>query len=188
MNNPIISEFPELVSYLEFLHKNKLPEGQKKHTCELVRMYHKLAYHQYLIFNESFSIYFAKESPTRIESDFYLHQAFSSAFSMYSLLRTSLEALRTFRKMMGNTTVVNEADTQNIKRIIDIANDIVKHPMFKHKEISTGAEPVGFSSEGIVSVAIFSPNGSVSKKDLDPKKDFEIVRNYLDGTFKKLTA
>lgn len=176
----------QLPNFLEFLSKYKTTDDRAKHTLELVWSYYHFAYYQMISLNETSNLFF-KEAPEGNEIiTTYLHKSWSYAYGMYTLLRTTLESLSIFRKMISDIKPVDSYYQKEVERVIFIANDIVKHPMFKHNIVSTGTQPIALSLNGLIDVAITSPNGHTLKTEIDPIKDFEVIHNYIEYVFSNL--
>jgi len=89
--------------------------------------------------------------------------------------------------MIGDVRQIDSVYRDDLIRIIDIANNIVKHPMYKHNQLSEGAQPVALDISGGIDVAIQSDiTGQINKKELNPMKDFYAVRNYIEHIFDNL--
>ncbi len=176
----------QLPNLLEFLSKYKTTDDRAKHTLELVWPYYHFAYYQMISLSETSNLFF-KEAPEKNEIiTEYLHKSWSYAYGMYTLLRTTLESLSVFRKMISDAKPVDDYYQKELKRIIFIANDIVKHPMFKHNVVSTGTQPIALSLNGIIDVVVTSHNGKVLKTEINPIDDFEIIHNYIEYIFDRL--
>ncbi len=173
--------------YLEFLSKYKFPDSKSRHTAKMADLYYEFAYYQMLSLSETYTAFFKEQSPTHNEVMYHLHKSWAFAYAMYALLRTSLDAIRITRKMIGDTSTIDIYYEEQIKKIIDIANDIVKHPTFKPTpEESWAVEPQALSLNGEIDVVIGSDKGDMVKAELNPMSDFEVVRNYLEYIGDKL--
>lgn len=172
--------FYQLPNYLDFLLNYRFQDSRSKQTAQSVLDYYRFAYYQMMNLSDTCDNFFNVQDPdheTMIEG---MNKSWSYAYAMYALLRTSLEAMSIFRKMVNDQTVVNTYYKNEIIRIIDIANDVVKHPTFKHNVFSTGTEVIGLMRGGDIEVAISSDDGSIIRKEINPMKDFKIIRDYLN--------
>ena len=176
----------QLHNFQEFIAKNKLNSDRIKHTSELVWSYYHFAYYQMISLNESYNSFF-KEAPEQNDIIIsYLNKSWSYAYGMYALLRTTLEIMSTLRKMLEDTNPIDQYYEIEIKKIIDIANDVVKHPAFKHQIMSSGTQPIALSLNGEIDIVTISDLGTFEKKEINPMKDFETVRNYIEYISEKL--
>ena len=166
--------------FLEFYAGYKFPDQKSKHTADVALSYYLYAYHQMMSLSDSYTEFFKKENPTNSEVMYYMRKSWSYAFAMYALLRTMLEALSILRKMLSDAKAVDAYYAENIKRVVDIANDIVKHPTFKHDRPSNACEPQALSLNGEIDIVIWSDAGDATKLELNPMQDFYLVRNYLE--------
>ena len=173
-------------NFIEFSLQYKFPDAKSKHTAQMAVSYYLYSYHQMISFSDSYTEFFKKQNPSHNEVAFYLCKSWSYAFAMYALLRTSLEALSIMRKMLGDVSSVDKYYEENIKRLADIGNDIIKHPTYKHGSVSEACEPQALSLNGEIDIVIFSNSGAVSKLELDPMEDFYLVTNYLEYLAERL--
>src|SRR5271157_4785599 len=120
----------QLPGFIKFYSFYKFTDLKSKQTASLVLSYYDYAYHQMLSLSDTYAEFFKENTDEHHRVMFYLHKSWSYAFGMYALLRTTIEALSILRKMMGDMAPVSTYYQENIKRIIDIANNIVKHPTF----------------------------------------------------------
>lgn len=177
----------ELPEFLGYVMRTKFTDERAKHTAEIVKQYYDLAYYQMLDLSETTNGFFGLRDPAQDVVTFHLKKSWSYAYGMYALIRTSVEALSIFRQMIGDVRQIDPVYRDELIRIIDIANHIIKHPMYKHNQLSEGAQPVSLDISGGIDIAIQSDTtGQISKKELDPMKDFYFVRNYIEHIFENL--
>ena len=170
----------QLTNCIDFYGKYAFPDVKSKHTADVAISYYYYAYYQMMSLSTTYVAFFKEQNPSNDEVMHYLRQSWSYAFSMYAMLRTMLDALRIMRQMIGDTTPVDASYEENIKRIIDIANDIVKHPTYKVGVASEACEPLALSLNGEIDIIVWSNTGQSSKMELSPMKDFEVVHNYAE--------
>jgi hypothetical protein len=141
-----------------------------------------MAYHQMIAHSENCNEFFKDSSAPNDPklAKMYLYKSWSHAFGMYTLLRTTLETLSVMRKMIGDTKDVDPYYQSNIKRIIDIANDNIKHPSFKYGVESEACEPDTLSINGEIDIITWSKDLSGTRTAIDPLKDFYTVTNYIE--------
>ena len=169
----------QLPQCLEFYSKYPFPDIKSKHTANIAISYYYLAYFQMLSLGDAYTTFFKEENPDQDEVMFHLRKSWSYAFGMYAMLRTTIEALNIMKKMLKYTIAVDDYQGE-IKRIIDIVNNIVKHPTYKHGVVSEACEPKALSMNGEIDIIFWSDSGHSSKIELDPMKDFDIIHNYLE--------
>ena len=180
--------FPKykIPQFLEFYARYNFPDAKSKHTADVALSYYLYAYHQMISLSDTYTEFFKQENPPHDQVMFYLRKSWSYAFAMYALLRTALEALSIMRKMLKDTEPVSDYYQENIERLINIANDIVKHPTYKHDEASEACEPQALSMNGEIDVVVWSDAGDASKIEINPMQDFYLVHNYLEYLAEKL--
>lgn len=171
--------FYQLPNYLEFLSKYRFPDDRSKHTAELAWAYYKFSYYQMLTLSKTCNNFFKIENPDHDTVMENLNKCWSYAYGMYALLRTTLDAIRIFRKMVNDKSS-HARYYDDVKRIVDIANDVIKHPTFKPNQLSTGTLPISIMIGAEIDVVINSDDGTVKRMQIDPMKDFKIVRDYLN--------
>ena len=177
----------QLPNFYEYVFKNKFPDERSKHTAEVVKRYYDLAYYQMLDLQRVCGEFFNIENPTNNQINEYLNRCWSHAYAMYSLLRTSTEALSIFRKMIGDRKLIDSGYQNELIRIINIANNVVKHPMYKHGQLSEGAQAVSIDISCGIDVALQSDiTGQITKMELNPMGDFYVTRNHIEYIFKSL--
>lgn len=177
----------ELPQFLKYMLRTNFTDDRAKHTAEIVKSYYDLSYYQMLDLSKTTNEFFDIQDPTQDIITEYLKKSWSYAYAMYALLRTSIEALSIFRQMVGDVRQIDPIYRDELKNIIDIANHIVKHPMFKHGQLSEGVQPVSLDVGGGIDVAVQSDTtGQITKKELDPMRDFYAIRNYIEHIFENL--
>lgn len=172
----------QIPQFEKVLASFKFPDAKSKHCCFLVRMYYELAYHQMIAHSENCNQFFRGSVGQNDlnKADTYLYRSWSHAFGMYVLLRTALETLSVMRKMIGDTKGVETYYKDNVTRIIDIANDNVKHPSFRHGVDSEACEPDSLAIGGEIDIITWSKTLVSTKSEIDPMKDFYTITNYIE--------
>ncbi len=178
----------QVPKFLEFYASYAFPDAKSKHTADVALAYYHYAYYQMISFGETYTEFFEVDNPGNGEVMFYLRKSWSYAFGMYTLLRTTIEAINVMRKMIGDTNTVDTYYQKSIKEIIDIANDIVKHPTFKYGGVSEACEPQALSMNGEIDIVVWSDSGNPSKIELNPMKDFYTITNYCEYIAEKVSA
>src|SRR5262249_31790993 len=144
---------------LEFLVRYKFPDFKSKHTAAAAMSYYLYAYHQFLSHTDNYVSFFKEKDPSHDRVMSSLRISWSYAFGMYVHLRTSIDSLLIMRQMVSDTTAIDSHYEQNIKRICDIANDMVKHPTFKYNLTSEACEPQALELNGEIDIVSWSENG-----------------------------
>lgn len=118
----------------------------------------------------------------------YSEACYSNAFSFYVLIRTCLEASQALCDEMQkskNTEKLKKYREDNfvkIKKIIDIANNIVKHPL---KDRATNQiffyEPSGLDNSGNMDINEWSNSHNMLKVlEINPIEDCDYIYKYLE--------
>ncbi len=107
-------------------------------------------------------------------------RAWASAYGMYALLRTVLEATRKIKTSQSGIDWSDSVYDAPIKAIIYTANDIVKHPMFNGKDSNAYLPEAGIGIDGEIELNKWTglDKGSINIS-LYPEKDFTSVAGYL---------
>jgi len=170
-----------LPQFIDFLTKYKFPDFKSKHTATAAMSYYLYAYHQFFSHTNNYVVFFKKRNPSHDQIMSSLRISWSYAFGMYVHLRTAMDSLHIMRQMILDTTPVDRYYQQNIKRICDIANDMVKHPTFKYGLISEACEPQALEMNGEIDIVNWSENGQYTgKESINPSKDFDCVHDYME--------
>ncbi len=175
-------------NFLEFYALFPFPDPKSKHTADLALSYYIYAEYQYFAYVNTYTKFFKIENPSHDEVMAHLRESWSFAFGMYGQLRTTIEALRGMRKMIGDKEPIDKYYEENISRLVDVMNDIVKHPMYKHSEPSEACEPQALSMNGEIDIITWSDEGESSKETLDPGKDFMVIHDYLEYLAERLSG
>ena len=182
----IISKY-QTPQFLEFFARYKFPDFKSKHTASTAMSYYRYAYYQFLSHTDNYVAFFKERNPSHDQVMAALRISWSYAFGMYVHLRTTIDSLRIMRQMISDTTAIDIYYKQNIKRICDIANDMVKHPTFKYSLISEACEPQALEMNGEIDIVSWSENGQYEgKESLNPSKDFDCVHDYMEYLGNKL--
>lgn len=171
--------------FLEFYARFQFPDEKSKHTADIARSYYIYAKYQYFAYVETYDEFFHIENPDHNQVMEHLRESWSFAFGMYGQLRTTIEALSRMRKMLGDSQSIDRYYEENVSRLVNIMNDVVKHPMYKHSEPSEACEPQALSIGGEIDIINWSDKGESSKETLDPRKDFMVIHDYLEYLAKK---
>lgn len=173
-----IPKFEEFKKTYSFEEKNEL-----KFAAHIATMYHEFAYHQMISFCATNNEFFEKNLPDDDPViNTYLCKAWSNVYSIYVLLRTVIEAVKKINEALLKKDVVENPYKDKIKEIVDIANDIVKHPMF-NGDNSSAYWPNSLGSGDEIDVQKWIDKTTpYSIIKIYPEKDFYIVCNYLEHT------
>ncbi|MFZ4648503.1 MAG: hypothetical protein ACOYMB_02570 [Patescibacteria group bacterium] len=138
------------------------------------------------------SLYYKKNPLKLAEADNYLNSSWSFAYGMYGQLRVVIEAARQITKKVNPKFYKKKVDFKKIQDIVNIANDIVKHP-FEEKEESRkdqhlfAAKPIYLLENN--SIAIYRYSKQLNKEEtiiINPNNDFLVIRDYLEDLAKNL--
>lgn len=175
-----IPKFQDIRSGYDFKKRTDL-----KYAAYIACLYYEFAYYQMLGFSDNNNQFF-KENPEDAKIiDEYLHKGWSGAYAMYALLRTVIEAVRKINKALVDENSISSHYKTAIKNIVDITNDVVKHPMFNDttdpSDASQAYRPVSLNIGGEIDIERWVDQASPSSTlEIDPFKDFVTVRNYLE--------
>lgn len=117
---------------------------------------------------------------------------FASAFGVYVLIRASLEACQklcdALLKLYPNEELIKyrESRREEIKNIIDIANDKFKHPTVSDppEENAEISQPCSYSIGGDLGFDLWKwkeKDWELFTQTVDPDKDLKIVKAYIEG-------
>ncbi len=153
-----------------------------KYASYIACLYYEFAYYRMLGFSDIRSRFFKENLPDNNLINNYLNQSWSEAYSVYALLRTSIEAVRKINKGLLNENLINSYYKTKIKNIINITNDIIKHPMFNDASGQSQAyRPISLDIGGNIDIERWidktTPSSTLS---ISPMEDFEAVKNYLE--------
>ena len=174
-----ISEFEDIRNGYNFGNRIDL-----KFASEITCLYYEFAYYQILGFSDTYNKFF-KEAPDDHDSIIsYLNQSWSQAYAIYALLRTCIEAIRKINKGLLSENQISDHYKYRIKEIIDITNDIIKHPMFNNtndsSDTSIAYRPISLDIGGEIDVERWIDQSSPSDTlKISPMRDFETVQNYI---------
>ena len=171
--------------FFEFYASFRFPDEKSKHTADIALSYYIYARYQYFAYTETYDEFFKIENPNHSQVMEYLRKSWSFAFGMYGQLRTTIEALSRMRKMLGDNQPIDKYFEENISRLVNIMNDVVKHPMYKHSEPSEACEPQALSMNGEIDIITWSDKGESARETLYPGKDFMVIHDYLEYLAKK---
>jgi hypothetical protein len=143
-------------------------------------LYYEFAYYQMLDFSTVTNEMYEKEpAPNSPETEAYLYRAWSHAYAMYALLRTTIEAVRKINAEVLKKDV-GDFYKNRIKEIVDTANDIVKHPIFNGSG-SYAHRPLSLYRWGDIEIQRWMDQTSDSiQLTVSPEKDFYTIQNYLE--------
>ncbi len=153
-----------------------------KFATHIAIMYYEFAYYQMINFCNTTDEFFKKNLPVDDPAiNTYLYEAWSNAYSVYVLLRTTIEAVKKVNKELLKDNNISDFYKKRIKEIIDIANDIVKHPMFNNVANSCAYLPISLSLGGGIDIQKWVDKTTPSSNiEIDPEKDFYSVCNYFE--------
>lgn len=172
----------KLENFKQFLESFK-PEHQSiLHLAVTVQRYFYFAEIQANIFNEKISKMYDRSGEKNFSDICY-----SSCFAMYAHIRTCLEANKRLGdelQSLGPHTELQEFRSQNfaqIQSIVNIANNIVKHPLDKDGKVLF-YEPGGFNNAGEVTVYEWSSTDDdyFELPKIHPIKDLQTIHSYLE--------
>ena len=170
-----------LPKFLEFLSVYEFKSEKAEHTARIAYLYYDLAYHQMISLHESCSSFFKVEEPAHDEINDSLHRSWAFAYGMYALMRTAMDGLRIMRQMEEDLTAVDTYWETEITRLVNIANDIVKHPTFKAVQSgSLAVEPQALQMNCEIDVVFWSEKGFQERRELDPMHDFNMIHDYFE--------
>jgi len=130
--------------------------------------------------------FFRKNTEDDDEIDESMQKCWSFAYGMYVHLRTVIDTIKNIRILIDDKNDIDKYYKLRIKEIIDVTNDIVKHPLFKtDMSNSMASQPQTLSIDGSIDIVLWF-GGRATKKTLSPEKNFVIVRNYMESIFEKL--
>ncbi len=173
--------FQHLKKYSEFL--NKFENKKMFHLGITVRRYFHFAELQIRDFERNRNTFFDRENLVD-----YSEACYSNAFSFYVLVRTCLEASKTLcdeiQKKENNEKLkkYRQDNSKRIKRIIDTANNIAKHP-FKNQTTHQifFYEPGGLDISGNMDIYEWSnPRNMLKVLEINPINDCDQVYEYLE--------
>ena len=173
-----IPKFEEFRKIYNFRDKTEL-----KFATHIAIVYHEFAYHQMMSFLETNNEFFEKnlsENDPAINT--YLNKAWSNAYSVYALLRTTIEATGKINEKLLEVRDIGNTYKERIKEIVDIANNVVKHPMFNNSVNSSACLPASLTRGGGIGiqkwVGKIAPSSTM---EIDPEKDFHTICGYLEN-------
>src|SRR3989344_3030554 len=171
-----------LEKYSEFL--SKFQDEKNFHLATITQKYFYFAELQIIDFQRNCEKNFKKN-----RSIDYNEACYSNAFGFYALIRACLETSRILCDKMqkkDNTGKLKEYRQDNFKRIkniIDIADDIVKHP--QKDQITNKVsfyEPGGLDNFGNMYVYEWLNSGQMGEiLEINPIKDCDLVYKYLEN-------
>jgi hypothetical protein len=172
-----IPKFENLKKSYDFKLKTEI-----KFAAHVAIMYHEFAYHQVVNFCDTNCEFFEKNlSENNPAINTYLYKAWSQAYSVYTLLRTTIEATRRINKEFLQNNDIGDFYNRGIKKIADVANDIIKHPMFNGTNASCAYLPIGLGLGDEIDVQKWTDRTSPSSTiEIYPEEDFYTVCNYLE--------
>lgn len=161
-------------------------EPEIRFAARIAVTYHEFAYHQMINFCEVNNHFFEQNlEDNDPEINTYLNKAWADAYSMYALLRTVIEAVRKLNETLLGKATIEDHYKSRIKEIVDIANNMVKHPMF-NGENSSAYLPTSLGRGGEIDMQKWidktSPSSSI---EINPEKDFYAVCGYLEYVAEK---
>jgi len=148
-------------------------------------LYYEFAYYQMLGFSDICNQNFKDNSTDNNVRNTYLNRSWSEAYAIYALLRTCIEAVRKINKELLDENRIETYYKNKIKNIVDITNDIIKHPMFNDinnpKDASQAFRPNSLDIGGNIDVDRWIDQTTPSSTlTISPIQDFESVKNYLE--------
>ncbi len=175
-----IPKFQVLSKEYDFKQKTDV-----KYASYIACMYYEFAYYQMLDFCSTTNKFFEEALPEDSPLiDTYLYKSWSHAYSMYALLRTTIEAVRKVNKEFLSDAEVGDFYKEKIKEIVDIANDVVKHPMFNNNGVidaSYAYRPSALYRWDEIEIQQWSDQTTPSSSlTIAPEKDFYMIQNYLE--------
>jgi hypothetical protein len=153
------------------------------YVIENLRHYYEFSFHQLVDFVRNREEFYGIPNPDVCQIMTGLHKCWSNAYGMYALTRTTIDLARQLNIEFSIKHSVYYAE--NIKRIIDVTNNIIKHPL----ENSGGNSytPIGLSRCGTIDVGEYNnAQGFIKNVTLSPESDFYFLQNYLEEISSKI--
>lgn len=176
-----LTKFSKLFSEFNF------PNQKATHYATTARRYFYFAYFQYATYQTEVLKNFAVDED--IQRDRWQF-SFSYAFGFYILMRTALEACHRLCDAIGSADKSKKLDghrklyRRSIKRIIDIANDNIKHPF-----VPTASQPGGLDHMGNMTIYLWdSENDSYKDIEISPSQDLKTIYAYIEGIAEALSG
>jgi len=172
-----------LVQYSAFLSSLDSRYKQVFHLGTTTQRYFYLAELQIITFEDDINVCFRADNAID-----YTEVCYSSAYGFYTLIRTTLEASKKFTQEFealdkaGKLREYKKRNFGGIKSIVDIANDIVKHPLASGDKV-VFYELGGLDSWGNIDIYRWSTVDPADLKllQINPIKDCDFVFQYLEG-------
>ena len=175
-----IVEHCELKKFSEFFSKFVFPSTTAIHYATTTRRYYNFAYFQYIAYQAEVLKHFGVDGDIQRDS---WEFSFTYAFGFYALMRTSLEACRKLCDAIasedtnGELKKYRELYRESIKRIVDIANDVVKHPF-----VPIASQPGGLDMTGAMDIYRWTEeDDSFKNVTVSPGQDQKTVHAYIEG-------
>ena len=175
-----------LTKFSKFVDEFVFSDVNTKHYATTADLYFRFAYFQYVAYQIEMLKNFAPDNDVKEDS---WQDSFTFAFGFYALMRTSLQACRRLCNVLeiqyksGKLKEHRESYRDSIKRIMDVANDIIVHPF---------AEPTGNSIGGqdhMGAMSFYQWDWDSTLKHVDgfkettinPGEDLKTVHAYIEG-------
>jgi len=175
-----------LNKYRQFVFTFRPSEQHVFHYAVIAERYFYLAETQAEAFQDAIESAFAEGKEHTEASE----KRYSFGFGVYTMLRTCLESAQRLSgyfdtkyhdKGLAEFRVSWDA---NIKRIVDIANDLIKHPLENpSRNKDTFYEPGGSDSTGALTVYGYSMDADKDMilPEIHPVGDLNLIYQYLEG-------
>lgn len=165
----------------------KKQDAEIRFAARIAVMYYEFAYHQMINFCETNNEFFEQNLPDNDpQISTHLNRGWSNAFGMYTLLRTVIDAVRKINDAILDKNSIEEHYRTKIKEIVDITNDMVKHPIFNGNN-SCAYLPTSLGRSGEIDIQKWTDKNSPSSNvEIYPEKDFYSVCNYMEYVADKL--
>ncbi len=172
----------QLPVFVEFFCRYKFPDDKSHYNANVAFTYYTYAYHQLITYTETYVSLFKMSNPSNDEVLYISRKAWSYALSMYVMLRVALEALQHMRNMLGDKGQVIDS----VQGVIDIANEVAKHPAFNSNQDSSAREPWSISVNGEFDIITWAEDGTSSiLATRRPEGDFMIIHDYMESMAQK---
>jgi hypothetical protein len=156
-------------------------DAEVRFAARIAVMYYVYAFHQMMSFCEIKDHLFGLGSKaTEEEVAVHTSRAWAAAYGMYATLRTALEATRKIKSSLRNVDWSDSIYDESIRKIIDTANDIVKHPLFTNGNSNAYLPEAGIGIDGELELNKWAGINTLSTTtSLYPEKDLTTVSWYL---------
>lgn len=185
-----IVEHCKLNKFSSFFGKFVFPDIVVVHYATTTRRYYNFAYFQIITYQNEVAKHFEPNNDIQADS---WQDTFTYAFGFYVLMRTSIQACQKLCDAIASTNIDNnnelkkyrDAHHLSIKKIVDVANEIIKHPFAE----PTASQPGGLDISGTMTIYQWTPkNDSFGTLEINPFQDLKTIHAYIEGLAEILIA